>query len=136
MAKEVQVSLITQVYQEGEVETYQHEVPGLLDVISDSQILSYTEESGAEVEFRIFSTYVKMTRTADDQNSSSLHFEPNQTHNGHFLAQGFPLDLTVETQQLDLIQSSIDSQMLKVEYKLFNHGQKIGDYMLKLIFEA
>ncbi len=53
---------------------------------------------------------------------------------GVFLAQGFPLDLTVETQQLDLIQSSIDSQMLKVEYKLFNHGQKNWRLYVKIDF--
>ncbi|MEJ6348057.1 DUF1934 family protein [Holzapfeliella sp. He02] len=136
MAKEVQVSLITQVHQEGEVETYQYEAPGYLDVISDSQVLTYQEESGVQVEFRIFSTYVEMTRTVDDKNGSSLRFERQKTHSGSFLAQGFPLEFTVETEQLDLIQSSIDSQMLKIDYKLFNHGQKVGDYMLKLIFEA
>ncbi|MGX4644664.1 DUF1934 family protein [Holzapfeliella sp. JNUCC 80] len=136
MAKEVQVSLITQVHQEGEVETYQYEAPGLLDIVSDSQVLTYAEESGVQVEFRIFSTYVEMTRTVDDKNGSSLRFERGKTHSGSFLAQGFPLEFTVETDQLDLIQASIDSQMLKIDYKLFNHGQKVGDYMLKLIFEA
>ena len=135
----VQLSLTTTVRQDDDVETFNFDTVGELLVKNDQVYLRYTEtvaEQQTQVRFKFEPNSVRLHRTGDGQ-QTQLVFTPGKQVPAFYQTPAGQMHLTTVTTQLDKTINSDKAQgEVTIDYQLIAHEQVVGDYALRLQFQA
>lgn len=135
----VQLSLTTTVRQDDDVETFNFDTEGELLVKNDHVYLRYTEtiaEQQTKVRFKFEPDSVRLQRTGDGQ-QTQLVFVLEQQVPACYQTPAGQMHLATYTTQL---QTAIDSEKaqgkIAIDYQLIANDQIVGEYALRLQFQA
>jgi len=135
----VQLSLTTTVRQDDDVETFNFDTAGELLVKNDHVYLRYTEniaEQQTKVRFKSEPDSVRLHRTGDGQ-QTQLVFVLDQQVPAFYQTPAGQMHLATYTTQL---QTAIDSEKaqgkIAIDYQLIANDQIVGEYALRLQFQA
>lgn len=135
----VQLSLTTTVRQDDDVETFNFDTEGELLVKNDHVYLRYTEniaEQQTKVRFKFEPDSVRLHRTGDGQ-QTQLVFVLEQQVPAFYQTPAGQMHLATYTTQL---QTAIDSEKaqgkIAIDYQLIANDQIVGEYALRLQFQA
>ncbi|MDI6495188.1 DUF1934 domain-containing protein [Leuconostoc lactis] len=135
----VQLSLTTTVRQDDDVETFNFDTEGELLVKNDHVYLRYTEniaEQQTKVRFKFEPDSVRLHRTGDGQ-QTQLVFVLDQQVPAFYQTPAGQMHLATYTTQL---QTAIDSEKaqgkIAIDYQLIANDQIVGEYALRLQFQA
>ena len=135
----VQLSLTTTVRQDDDVETFNFDTEGELLVKNDHVYLRYTEtiaEQQTKVRFKFEPDSVHLHRTGDGQ-QTQLVFVLEQQVPAFYQTPTGQMHLATYTTQL---QTAIDSEKaqgkIAIDYQLIANDQIVGEYALRLQFQA
>ena len=135
----VQLSLTTTVRQDDDVETFNFDTVGELLVKNDQVYLRYTEtiaEQQTQVRFKFEPNSVRLHRTSDGQ-QTQLVFTPGKKVPAFYQTPAGQMHLTTVTTQLDKTINPDKAQgEVTIVYQLIAHEQVVGDYALRLQFQA
>ena len=135
----VQLSLTTTVRQDDDVETFNFDTVGELLVKNDQVYLRYTEtiaEQQTQVRFKFEPNSVRLHRTGDGQ-QTQLVFTPGKQVPAFYQTPAGQMHLTTVTTQLDKTINLDKAQgEVTIDYQLIAHEQVVGDYALRLQFQA
>lgn len=135
----VQLSLTTTVRQDDDVETFNFDTVGELLVKNDQVYLRYTEtiaEQQTQVRFKFEPNSVRLHRTGDGQ-QTQLVFTPGKQVPAFYQTPAGQMHLTTVTTQLDKTINLDKAQgEVTIVYQLIAHEQVVGDYALRLQFQA
>ena len=135
----VQLSLTATVRQDDDVETFNFDTAGELLVKNDHVYLRYTEniaEQQTKVRFKFEPDSVRLHRTGDGQ-QTQLVFVLDQQVPAFYQTPAGQMHLATYTTQL---QTAIDSEKaqgkIAIDYQLIANDQIVGEYALRLQFQA
>jgi len=135
----VQSSLTTTVRQDDDVETFNFDTAGELLVKNDHVYLRYTEniaEQQTKVRFKFEPDSVRLHRTGDGQ-QTQLVFVLDQQVPAFYQTPAGQMHLATYTNQL---QTAIDPEKaqgkIAIHYQLIANDQIVGEYALRLQFQA
>ena len=135
----VQLSLTTTVRQDDDVETFNFDTEGELLVKNDHVYLRYTEtiaEQQTKVRFKFEPDSVRLHRTGDGQ-QTQLVFVLEQQVPAFYQTPAGQMHLATYTTQL---QTAIDPEKaqgeITIDYQLIANDQIVGEYALRLQFQA
>lgn len=135
----VQLSLTTTVRQDDDVETFNFDTEGELLVKNDHVYLRYTEtiaEQQTKVRFKFEPDSVRLHRTGDGQ-QTQLVFVLDQQVPAFYQTPAGQMHLATYTTQLQIAIDSEKAQgKIAIDYQLIANDQIVGEYALRLQFQA
>lgn len=132
--KPIKITIKTLQQQDGQLNKYQQEFSGRLAKVKENTYLRYEEDQNLTVTFKVDEKGIWLTRKGS-QMKLRLYFDEAKHYETNYQTPFGAINLTCQTQKVLFEEENAKGQ-LAVDYQLFSGEELLGEYKIRLQFEA
>ena len=132
--KPIKITIKTLQQQDGQLNKYQQEFSGRLAKVKENTYLRYEEDQNLIVTFKVDEKGIWLTRNGS-QMKLRLYFDEAKHYETNYQTPFGAINLTCQTQKVLFEEENAKGQ-LAVDYQLFSGEELLGEYKIRLQFEA
>ena len=132
--KPIKITIKTLQQQDGQLNKYQQEFSGRLAKVKENTYLRYEEDQNLIVTFKVDEKGIWLTRNGL-QMKLRLYFDEAKHYETNYQTPFGAIKLTCQTQKVLFEEENAKGQ-LAVDYQLFSGEELLGEYNIRLQFEA